>query len=278
MQNRVVSGNPFAALGIPMLAGRHFDDRDHATAPARVIVSENFARVAYPGFPNEDVVGQRLAAGREFEIIGIVGDVSLDVYGTPTMVVYRPHRQFANDRNWALTQVVASDRSADELLTAVRQEVARMNPELVVHRPMTMSEVMRRGAARERFALVLMATFAVIALALAALGIYGVLAYAVRQRTTEIGIRVALGATGGHVRALVLRQAGVVVGIGVVAGLAGALALGRWLEVLAFGITPSDPRLLLVSTVVLVGVAIIAAWIPARRAALVDPSIAMHEV
>ena len=276
MQQRVISGDLFGALGIPLLAGRHFDERDHAGAPARLIVSANFARVAFPGLPYEGVLGQRLASGREFEIVGVVGDVALDVYGTPTMVVYRPHRQFADNRNWALTHAIATDRSPAELLRHVRLEVARLDPELVVYRPATMEEVVNQGTTRERFALVLMAAFAVIALALSALGLYGVLAYTVRQRATEIGIRVALGATAGDVRALVFRHASVVVGVGIAGGLAGALALGRWLEVLAFGVTPSDPRILMTSAVLLALVALVAAWLPAQRAARVEPRIAIE--
>lgn len=276
MQQRVVSGNLFGALGIRLLAGRHFDERDHAGAPGRVIVSANLARVAFPGVPYDGVLGQRLAGGRELEIIGIVGDVALDVYGAPTMMVYRPHRQFADNRNWALTQVIATDRSPGELLSHVRLEVARLDPELVVYQPATIEEVVNRGTSRERFALVLMAAFAIIALALAALGLYGVLAYLVRQRSTEIGIRVALGATAGDVRALVFRQAGVVVSLGVVGGLAGALALGRWLDALAFGVAPSDPRILMTSAVVLACVALVAAWLPAQRAAGVAPRTAIE--
>jgi putative ABC transport system permease protein len=277
MQQRVVSGNVFAALGIPVLAGRTFDERDDARAPGRMIVSANLARVAFPGLPFDGVLGQRLVSAREYEIIGVVDDVALNVYGAPTMVVYRPHRQFADDRNWALTQVVATEGSTEELLGAVRREVARLDPELVVHRPATMADVVERGTGRERFALVLMGAFAVIALALAALGLYGVLAHAVRQRSSEIGIRIALGATGRQVRALVFHQAAVVLGVGVAAGLAGALILGRWLETLAFGIAPSDPRILIASAGMLVMVALVAAWLPAQRAACVEPRIAMQE-
>ena len=193
------------------------------------------------------------------------------------MVVYRAHRQFADNRNWALTQVVATERSTEELMSAVRREVARLDPELVVHRPATMEEVVDRGTGRERFALVLMGAFAVIALALAALGLYGVLAYAVRQRSTEIGIRIALGATAAQVRGFVFRQAAVVVGLGIVAGLAGALMLGRWLEVLAFGIAPTDPRILIASSIVLTLVALVAVWLPAQRAARVEPRMAIQE-
>lgn len=277
IQQRVISGNVFAALGIPLLAGRGFDERDDPGAPGRVVVSANLAHTAFPGMPYDSVLGQRLVGGRGLEIIGIVGDVALDVYGAPTMVVYRPHRQFADNRNWALTQVVATERSTAELLSAVSREVTRLDPELVVHRPATLTEVVDRGTGRERFALVLMGAFAVIALALAALGLYGVLAYAVRQRSTEIGIRIALGATASHVRGLVFRQAAVVVGLGIVAGLAGALVLGRWLEALAFGIAPSDSRILIASASVLAGVAFVAVWLPAQRAARVEPRMAIQE-
>ena len=116
-----------------MLAGRTFDARDDAGAPGRAIVSANFARMAFPGVPNEGVVGQRIvAAGRELEILGVVGDVALDVYGAPSMVVYHAHRQFAGNRNWSLMQAVTAEGSLEELLGAVRNEVARLDPELVV--------------------------------------------------------------------------------------------------------------------------------------------------
>ena len=277
LQQRIVSGDLFAALGIPVLAGRTFDARDHAGAPGRAIVSANFARVAFAGVPFEAVIGQRIAAGNEYEIIGVAGDVALDIYGAPTMVVYRAHRQFADNRNWALMQAVATEGSLEELVAAVRVEVARLDPELVVHRPVPMADVVDRGASRERFALVLMGAFALVALALAALGLYGVLAYAVRQRATEIGIRMALGASAGQVRALVCRQAAAVVALGIAAGLCGALLLGRWLETLTFGIAPSDPRILIGSAVVLFLVALAAVWLPAQRATRVEPRIAIQE-
>jgi putative ABC transport system permease protein len=152
-----------------------------------------------------------------------------------------------------------------------------LDPELVVHRPATMAAIVGRGTSRERFALVLMGAFAVVAVALAALGLYGVLAYAVRQRSTEIGIRLALGATASQVRSLVLRQAALVVGFGLAAGVAGALALGRWLGALAFGIAATDPRILSASAVLLALVALVAAWLPARRAAGVSPRVAMQD-
>jgi putative ABC transport system permease protein len=278
LQQRFVSGDLFAALGIPVLAGRVFDGRDTAAEPLRAVVSANFARTAFPGLPLDAVVGQRIGAnGGELPIIGVVGDVSLDVYGAPTMIVYRAHRQFADNRNWALTQVVASDRAPAELIAAVREVVRTMDPELVVHRPTPMADVVGRGASRERFALALMAAFALVSLALATLGLYGVLSYAVTQRTPELGIRMALGATAADVRALVLQHAAIVVGLGVAAGLGGALLLGRWLGTLAFGVAPSDPAILAGTVLLLTGVAAIAAWLPARRAARIEPRIAMQD-
>jgi predicted permease len=278
MQQRVVSGNAFAALGIPILTGRGFDASDHAGAPGRAVVSANFARQAFPGVPFDGVLGQQISAGgRDLDIIGVVGDVALDVYGVPTMIVYHAHRQFADDRNWALMQVVAAQGALEPLLSAVRGEVARFDPELVVHQPATMSDVLERGASRERFALALMGAFALVSLVLAALGLYGVLAYTVRERTAEIGIRIALGATAGQVRALVFGHAAAVVALGVAGGVAGALALGRSLGWLAFGVSPSDPRILTATAALLVLVAGAAAWLPAQRATRVDPMMAMRD-
>ena len=140
-----------------------------------------------------------------------------------------------------------------------------------------MTEVLGRGTRREQFALVLMAAFAGIALLLAAVGLYGVLAYAVRQRTQEIGVRIALGATAAHIRLTVLRQAGLVLGVGSDCRHVGALVLGRWLTSLTFGISPSDPRIIVAAAVVLTTTGLLSAWLPARRAARVEPRYAMQE-
>ena len=209
IQQRTVSGDVFAALEIPVLAGRTFDARDDARAPPRAVVSANFARAAFPGMPFDGVIGQRIAAGGRptLEIIGVVGDVALDVYGTSTLAVYHSHRQFADDRNWALSHVVATELQPERILADVRATVSALDPELVVHRAAPMTDVLGRGTRREQFALVLMGAFAGISLLLAVVGLYGVLAYAVRQRTQEIGVRIALGATAADIRATVLRQA-----------------------------------------------------------------------
>jgi hypothetical protein len=253
--------------------------RDDGRAPSRVVVSANFARAAFPRMPFDAVVGQRVRAGGRppLEIIGVVGDVALDVYGAPSLVVYHPHRQFADDRNWALSHVVATQVPPQRILADVRAVVAALDPELAVHRAVPIAEVFGRGTRREQFALVLMASFAGMCLLLAGVGLYGVLAYAVRQRTQEIGIRIALGATAAQIRLAVLRLASGPLVAGLVAGTAGALLLGRWLTSLAFGISPSDPRIVVAAAVVLTLTGLLAAWLPARRAARIEPRVAIQE-
>jgi putative ABC transport system permease protein len=279
-EHRTVSGNFFEAVGIRVLAGRTFDARDDATVPMRAVISANLARLAFPGMPLEHVVGQRLRVlNRQGsrEIIGVVSDVATDVYGQRSGAVYTAHRQFAGNRNWALTQVVATDGRPEHLHSAVAAVVASMDPELAVYRAAPMTEVVGRGTSRERFAVVLIGVFAAVSLTLAAIGLYGVLAYAIRQRTTEIGIRMALGATASHIRSSVLRQAGAVLGAGLIAGTVGALVLARWLTTLTHGLSPSDPRILLGAAVVLTATGLVAAWLPARRASRLTPSIAIQE-
>jgi putative ABC transport system permease protein len=278
-EHRTISGDFFKAMAIPLLAGRTFDDRDDERAPMRAVVSANLARMAFPGLPLESVVGQRVAVltrKNTREIIGVVGDVTVDVYGQPSSAVYSAHRQFASNRNWALTQVVATNEPTDRLIPAVRALVAAMDPELVVYRVGAMDEVVGRGSSRERFALMLMGVFAGVSLALAVLGLYGVLAYTVRQRTQEIGIRIALGATAADVRALVLRQAAIVLSLGVLTGIAGAWMLGRWLSSLLFHTNPWDPRILISTAVLLSITALVAAWLPARRASRLEARVAMN--
>jgi predicted permease len=278
IQQRVVSGSVFGALGIPLLAGRMFEAQDGVGAPLRAVVSANFATQSFPGMPLEGVLGQRISAGGfELDIIGVVGDVTLDPYGARTLTVYRSHRQFADDRNWALSQVVATAVAPDRVLEAVRAAVAELDPALIVHRAAPLADAVGRGTERERFALILIGVFAAVAVSLAALGLYGVLAYAVGRRRHELAIRIALGAGRTQIRATVLRQAVIVVGAGLVTGTMGALLLGRWLASLVFQISPSDPRIFLATATMLTLVALLAAWIPARRAQLVEPRVALQD-
>jgi predicted permease len=279
-QHRTVAGELFEALSIPMLAGRDFDDRDDTSVPMRAVVSASVARNAFPGMPFQHVVGQRIRVlvGGIREIIGVVGDVTIDVYGKPTAVVYTSHRRLAANRNWELTYVLSTEGPPADALPAIRAVVAGMDAELVVHRAAPLADVIGRGTSRERFALILIGAFAVVSLTLATIGLYGVLAYSVRQRTPEIGIRMALGATAGEVRSMVFRQAAVVLSVGLVFGTAGALVLGRWLSALLFQVSPWDLRVFTGTTLLLIATALFATWLPARRAAKVQPKLAMQEV
>jgi putative ABC transport system permease protein len=278
IQQRTISGDLFAALDIPLLAGRLFDDRDHAGAPGRAIVSASFARHAFPDLPLEAALGQRIGVLRhEREIVGVVGDVAVDAYGVPALTVYHAHRQFADNRNWALAQVIATRTPPQRAIEPVRAAIAALDPELALHRVAPLDEVVGRATSRERFALVLMAAFAAVSLLLAALGLYGILAYGVRQRTREIGIRMTLGATAAEIRTMVLRQAVPIVGVGLIAGAAGAFALSGWLSALVFQISPSDLRVFAATALLLTATGIAASWLPARRASRIEPTAAMQQ-
>jgi putative ABC transport system permease protein len=273
-QNRVISGDYLKAAGIPLLEGRAFEPRDDNTAPSRVLVSANLAKKLFPGL---SALGQRVSAGnRTNEIIGVVGDVAVDAEGAEGMYVYYPHRQFAGERVWSLTQVVRTSGPPDAVRPAVRQAVAAIDPLLVMHRPSLFAEAIGRSEAQRAFTLKILASFALVALALSALGIFGVLSYGVRLRSKEFGIRMALGASAGEIRAMVLRQGLTVTAIGIGAGLIGALALSRLMGSLVFHVSTLDPVVLTGSAAFMVLIASLAAYLPARRATGVDPRAALQ--
>jgi predicted permease len=273
-ENRVVSGTYFKATGMHILAGRAFDDRDIPGVPDRVVISQSLADRLYP---NIDAVGQTLnTGGRNSEIIGVVNDVSVDNEGHQDLYVYHPHTQFAGDRNWALAQVIATSGSPAEVELAVRRTLAGLDPQLVMFHPTTLDQAIGRGAAQRVFTLRILLTFALVALALSALGLFGVLSYGVRLRAREIGIRMALGAESRSIRAMVLRQGLTVTAIGIVAGLIGAVALARVMASMVFRISPLDPSVLIGTVAFMAVVAGIAAYLPARRATMVDPREVMQ--
>lgn len=273
-EQRIVSGEYFRAAGIPLLEGRLFDARDDAAAPNRVVVSRSLARMLYPGaLP----VGQRLrTGGHDSEIIGVVGDVAIDAEGRPDRYVYHAHRQYAGDRNWALTQVVRGRGSLDRLQAEARRALAALDPDLVMYRPMTLADAIGRGEAQRAFTLRLLASFALVALALAALGLFGVLSYGVRLRTREFGIRLALGAERGAVRRMVLRRGLIVTGVGVAIGVVAAIAGAQLMQSMVFRVSPLDPAVLLGAATFMAVVASVAAYLPAARATAVDPRNALQ--
>jgi putative ABC transport system permease protein len=274
-EQRVIEGPYFAAVGIPILHGRTFDARDDAKAPRRVVVSQELASQLYPG---EDPVGKPLrVADTQAEIIGVVGDVALGARASARPYVYHSHSQFASDRNWALTQVVRFDGEGLSLVNDARRELSRIDPALVLYEPRMLDDVIGGGVAQERFALRLVGAFALLALVLAAVGIYGVLSYAVSRRRREMGIRMALGAPAGTVRSMVVRDGGRLALAGIACGSAGAIAATRFLRSLLFGVSATEPAVFAAAAAVLAGVALVASWIPARTATKVDPLEAVRD-
>jgi predicted permease len=273
-QNRVISGDYLKAAGIPVLEGRAFEPRDDNAAPSRVLVSANLAMKLFPGI---SAIGQRLNTGdRSSEIIGVVGDVAVDAEGGDGLYVYHPHLQFAGERVWSLTQVVRTSGPPDAIRPSVRQVVAAIDPLLVMHRPSLFAEAIGRGEAQRAFTLRILASFALVALALSALGIFGVLSCGVRLRSKEFGIRMALGAGAGEIRRMVLRQGLTVTAIGIGAGLLGAFAMSRMMSSLVFRVSTLDPVVLAGSAAFMLLIASLAAYLPARRATAVDPRAALQ--
>ncbi|MFB3110454.1 MAG: FtsX-like permease family protein, partial [Gemmatimonadales bacterium] len=190
--------------------------------------------------------------------------------------VYMPHTEYGDDRNWALIQVVSATANPGSLLPLVRNELTAIDRDLVVYHPHPMTTVMGRQVARDRFALTLMGIFSLVALTLAAIGIYGVLSYSVNQRTQEIGIRMALGARTAQVRRIVVGQGLVLAAIGVAVGMGGAFAATRLLDSMVFGVSVRDPLIFAVVPLTLGLVAALAGYLPARRATRVDPMQALR--
>ena len=268
-EERVVSGDYFRAVGIRLLRGRLFDEHDVAGAPHRVVISAQLADRIFPGV---DAIGQRLRTGDiDCPVIGVVNDVAVDPEGRTAGFVYHAHRQYAGDRNWALTQVVASSDSPERLEPAVRRTLATLDPQLVMYQPTTLDDAIGQGRAQRVFTLRILMAFAGVALTLAAVGLFGVLSYAVRLRSKEIGIRVALGADSSAIRGMVLRQGAIVTGLGIGIGLLGAVALTRTMASVIFHVSPLDPEVLLAATLFMGLVAAVAAYLPARHATSVAP-------
>jgi predicted permease len=271
---RTVTPGFFDAAGIRTLRGRVFAQADTEKAPRVAVVNETFARTF---FPRQDVLGQRVRIDDSdgwYEVVGVVNDIhefGLETPVTPTL--YYP---FAQHPQSAMTFLVRSPRPAGEVMQLARAAIASLDPTLPAFRVQPFDAVVKRSLAQRTFALALVQAFAAIALVLAAIGLYGVLAYSVARRTREIGVRMALGAQRGHVLRLVIRESAAVVGIGTLIGAAGALAAGKAASGLLYGITPLDPLALGAAILVLATVCGIATFLPARRATRVDPAIALQ--
>jgi ABC-type antimicrobial peptide transport system permease subunit len=239
------------------------------------VISQELARELYPG---EDPVGGALrVADTVAEIIGVAGDVALGARTPPPPYVYHSHSQFAADRNWALTEVVKFDGGGRSLVVEARGALSRIDPALVLYEPHVLDDVIGGGIAQERFALQLIAAFALLALVLAAVGIYGALSYGVSRRRREMGIRMALGAPAAAVRSMVVRDGGRLALAGIACGTAAAIAATRFLQSLLFGVSATEPAVFAVAAAVLAAVALAASWIPARKATRIDPLEAVRD-
>jgi predicted permease len=268
---RIVAGNGLEVLGVPVLRGRGFGPEDTPETPRRAIINESLAREL---FPDSEPVGAQLSISGSFqvEIIGIAADVPIDARGKVVNMVYHSYEQYAPFRNWAMTQIVSLDGSADAFLAAARETLASLDPDLVIYDARPLTTVLSAGVARERFALALTGAFASLAMLLAAIGIYGVLAHSVNRRSREIGIRMALGARASQVRSLVLRQALMLAAAGAGFGLMGALIFGRSMASLVFQVRVSEPWILALACATLTLIALAASWLPSHRATRVDPA------
>jgi predicted permease len=273
-QIRVIDGDFFKALGIPLRSGRTFGAEDQLDTPGVAIISQSLARAAYG---DQDPLGRSFrTGGHDWTVIGVSGNVASEARGTSADMVYLSHDQFAGDRAWTLNYVIRSTATPERLIEDAREVLRAIDPALVLHRPRTMESLLASHRARDRFVLLLMTTFGMIALSLAAVGVYGVLAYLVSQRNHEIGVRMALGARPQEVRAIVMREGLLVAGTGMMIGLAGAAALSGVLQSIAPGAEARDPQVFAGATIVLALAVAGAAFIPARRATRVSPLEALR--
>ena len=274
---RTVTPDYFKSMGVSLVRGRFFDQRDTDTSQPVAIIDESLAQTYWP---NQDPIGRRVHQGDRMAnvpwvtVIGVVRHVrNRTLEARSRTEVYYPQAQRPS-RSMALTVLTAGNPM--DLATTIQKEVSGLDPELPVYRVRTMAEVMGESVARRRVALVLLAAFAGLALLLASVGIYGVMSYLANQRQREIGLRIALGSRRGQVLQLMIGQGMRTIAIGLLIGILPALALTRLMSGLLFGVRPADPLALGGAAVLLLAVALVATFIPARRASNVNPMVALR--
>jgi predicted permease len=273
----IVSPGFFETIGARMARGREFTDQDHERTAPVVIVNETLANSVWPG---EDPIGRRLRRGDGangqpwITVVGVVKDLRrADVKRN-----IRPEVYFSSLQTPPRTEtlVVRSAGDPNAIMAGVRREIQALDPQLPLFRVSTLASQVSGTLSQPRFQATLLGGFAIIALLLAAIGIYGVTSHAVSQRTQEVGIRMAMGARHSDVRFLILRQHVSPAIVGITVGIMGAVALSRFLSSLLYGVRAVDPLTYVLVTVALMGVAIAACWIPASRAMRVDPLVALR--
>jgi putative ABC transport system permease protein len=269
-----VSPTYFQTLGIPLLRGRTFTDADNENSADVIIISDSLAKHYWP---NQDPLGHHLQVARQrtpSEIVGVAADVRNQGVGAdPREELYTPLPQ----RPWS-TMNVAVKTSGDpmQIVSAVRSAVAAVDRDQPITQIRSLDSALSDSVAQQRLSAFLLGIFATLALVLASVGIYGVTSYSIAQRTQEIGIRIALGAQTRDVLLLVLGSGAQLAGIGVIVGIGAAIALTRLMQSLLFKVSPTDPFTLASVSVTLAAVALLACYIPARRATKVDPVVALR--
>ena len=272
---RIVSNNYFDVMKIPLRSGRYFSDHDGKDSPHVAVVNESFVRKYWF---NADAVGRFIempafGAGH-CQIVGVVADTRhSSLSENPTPAIYVPYTQ--EIMPWQ-TLVIRTRIDPGSVSSLIRREVAALDPQQPVARMATLDELIQASTAQSRFRTVLLLSFAGIALLLSAIGIYGVVAYTVSRRTREIGIRMAVGAAPADILQLVLRQSMSTVFLGVLLGLLGEFALTPVMKSLLFEITSTDPVTFISGSLLLFSVALLASYVPARRAARIEPTTALQ--
>ena len=272
-----VSGGYFRAMGLRLVAGRTFADTDTAESPEVMIVNEMMARQAWPG---QNAVGKRVRLDADPKtpwttVVGVVSDArQLGLHEAPPPIVYVPYPQLPLPFTTVAVRSTLPEGSVESFL---RSELASVDPNLAWTEVSTLQSVLDQSINQPRFRTTLISIFAALALLLSAVGVYGLVSYSVTQRTREFGIRMALGARPAQVLMPVLREGVVLAAIGITLGIAGALALTRVLERFLFGVGATDPLTFVAVAIVLLGVTLVASYLPSRRAARVDPLTVLRE-
>jgi putative ABC transport system permease protein len=276
-QVRSLTPGYMEALSIPLRAGRFFDARDTREGPRVAVISEAAARQFWPG---ENPIGRQLRvhvnepSRLPREIVGVVGDVrTRGMELAPVPVIYLPHSQYGPE---SMVLTVRTAGTPMTMLPALKTSLRTLAPGVALGQARTMDDLVAASVAQPRFRTLLLAIFAAVSLLLASVGLYGVVAFSVNQRKTELGLRMALGAEPGEVMRLVLRQGMLPVAVGIAAGLGGAVLLARVMKSLLFGVEPGDPATFGGVAIILTVVALAACYLPARRATAVDPATTLR--
>jgi predicted permease len=274
---RVATADYFKAMGIPVLEGRAFDARDTAASPPVGLIDERIAKLMWPG---ESAIGKRFRVAPHlmktpwFEIVGVVGHIRHDALDAdPRAQAYWSFKQMPMDR---MALAVRTERNASALTASVVRAIHEIDPEQPVYDVRTMDEWVNRSLGQRWMNMTLVSVFATVSLALSAIGVYGVIAFGVTRQRREFGIRMALGASRRGIAALVLSRGLILAGIGTVAGLAMAALLARSMNSMLYGVNPDDAASFGAATVAILSVAVVASYLPARRAAAVDPAVTLR--